>query len=135
MSLLTRILLAILTSSTFAFVLFYIEPPKSWPDATTFQILIFFLPLLASITCNLNIFLHNILRSFVAALGVIFSLVLLAIKQLSPLTSAITFFITGIIFVYTPEIRYFHTRKLRRIAHLSKDNRQQEKPQKVLKRL
>ena len=134
---LQRLLLTILSSLIFYYVLNYVEPPKSWPEASTFQILIFFLPLLSAITFFLNIFLCNILRSFVVSLGVIFALVLLAIKQLTPLTAALTFFVTGIIFVYTPTIRYFHTRKLRKIAHLSKDNhhKNQEKPQRVLKKL
>lgn len=137
MQLLQRLLLTILSSLIFYVVLNYVEPPKSWPEASTFQILIFFIPLLITITFLLNLLVHNILRSFVASLGIMFALVLLAIKQLTPLTSALTFFVTGIIFVYTPSIRYFHTRKLRKIAHLSKDHHQKnhEKPTKVLKRL
>ncbi len=133
----TRILLAILACTVFYFVLTEIEPPQSWPQASTFQILIFFLPLLATTTFSINLLLHNILRSFVMSLGILFALVLLAIKQLTPLTTAITFFVTGIIFVYTPTIRYFHTRELRKITHLTKNQhlKNGENHSKIVKKL
>jgi hypothetical protein len=62
---------------------------------------------------------------------------LLGAKQLTPLSAAITFFIAGIIFVYTPSIRYIQYRKFRKIAHLSKSKHSEkaEPPKKILKKL
>ncbi len=145
MSLLTRILLCLISLSSLYYVLNYIEPPRSWPQATTNQIIVFYLPLLASITLLLNVFINHILRSFVAGLGIIFLITLLGAKQLTPLSAALTFFVTGMIFVHSPSIRFIHYRKIRKIAHLQKDKHSltlrdkhsetKEKQQKILKRL
>jgi len=144
MNLLTRILLFLISTSSFLYVLNYIEPPLSWPEASASQILIFYIPLLLSITLLINTFINHILKSFVAGLGIIFMITLLGAKQLSPFSSALTFFVAGIIFVYTPSIRYIHYRKIRKIVHLQKDkhsltlrdkhNEKQEKQQKMLKK-
>lgn len=136
MNLLTRTLLFLITAFTFLYVLNYIQPPNSWPEASANQILIFYIPLLLTITLLINIFINQILKSFVAGLGIIFMITLLGAKQLTPLSSALTFFVAGILFVYTPSIRFIHYRKLRKIAHLQKDkhNEKQEKQQKMLKK-
>lgn len=137
MSLLTRILVCLISVSIFYYVLNFVEPPKSWIEASVNQILIFYIPLLFSATLLINIFNNHVLRSFVAGLGIIFTITLLGAKQLTPLSAALTFFVTGIIFVYTPSIRFIHYRKFRKIAHLSKNKHQEkiEAPKKILKKL
>ncbi len=140
MHFLTRFLFFLLSSLTFYYVLNYVEPPGSWPQASTYQILVFFLPLLAVLTFLINIFLGQVLRSFVAALGIMFILVLMADKSLTPLSAAITFFISGMVFTFTPKIKTLHHKHLKRLGARKEESAEHRpekhnKPPRLIKRL
>ena len=137
MHLLTRTLLFILSATVFYYVLTEITPPNSWPEASTVQILSFFIPLLCSITFFINILLNKILKSTVVGLGLMFALVLLAARLLTPLSAALTFFVTGILFTYTPHFRHLRTHGLKRLGHHKKEHQTEKhlKPPKLIKRL
>jgi len=87
---LKRILPALLAITAFGLIVYYITPPASWTDASVFQILIFFIPLLASLTLLLNIFLSVYSKSFSIALGLMVLLVLKSVDELNPVTAFLT---------------------------------------------
>ncbi len=76
--------------SVFIGIIYYIPPPSSWSEASIFQILIFFIPLLFLLTFFINIFTGYSARSFAISLGIIVLLVLKSVDELN-LT---TFFLT-----------------------------------------
>lgn len=86
MVILRKISLIIISLAILAWVLYFVEPPKSWPQASYFQILAFFLPLVAFFTFVANLFLNYLPRSFVVGLGLMMVVVLKAIDQLNAVT-------------------------------------------------
>lgn len=95
----------------FTLVLILITPPLSWDQASVFQILIFFLPLLFLFTFFINIFLNFFPRSFIISLGVIVILVLQAINILNILTFILVTSITGFtVWKYQPSYLTIPTR-------------------------
>lgn len=94
-----------------ASVIYYITPPPSWAEASTFQILIFFIPLLLTLTFFINIFLGFLPRSFIVGLGLMMLVVLWAINTFNYLSLGIVIFLTAICLKLFPKFNY--PRKLR----------------------
>ena len=94
MAFLKRFFPIVFFCGVFLGVIFFIQPPKSWPDASTFQILIFFIPLLMFFTFTINFFIKYPPKSFALALGVMVIFVLKALGQINLATVFITLAIT-----------------------------------------
>lgn len=91
---LKQIILPILFLLILAWVVFYIQPPESWPAASIFQILILFVPLLMFFTFTINFFIRNLPKSFSLGLGLMVILVLKALDQINLITILATLTIT-----------------------------------------
>ena len=63
----------------------FVEPPRSWQEASDFQLLGVFVPLLLIFMFSVDIFVKYLPRSFIVGLGLMFLFVLQAIGQLTPL--------------------------------------------------
>ena len=87
---LIRVLPALIFTSIFILVVYFIPPPPSWAEASIFQILIFFLPLLIALTLLLNIFLRLFSKSFSIALGLMVLVVLRSVDELNIVTIFLT---------------------------------------------
>jgi hypothetical protein len=98
--------------SLWGIVVFFIEPPKSWPEATLFQILAFFVPLTLALTFMINLVLKYFPHSFMASLGVLMLLVLYAINQLTPIAGGIVILITILFIKLFPRVRLLPRIKL-----------------------
>lgn len=92
-------------SGVFILVLIYIEPPKSWPEASIFQIMAFFMPLLLAITALIDIVMHYYPHSFIIALGIILSLAFYGVNQLNWITGSLAFLITAYFVRIFPKTR------------------------------
>lgn len=86
MHLLKRIILFVLSAAILAYVIIFTPSPSSWTQASYFQILSFFLPLLASLTFLTNIFLNLLPRSFAIGLGGMTLVVLESVNKLNFIT-------------------------------------------------
>jgi hypothetical protein len=94
-----------------AAVIYFVEPPKSWTQASNFQILIFFIPLLLTFTFFINIFLNFLPWSFIVGLGLMMLVVLWAIGTFTYLSLGMVVFLTAICIKLFPKFNY--PRKLR----------------------
>ncbi len=83
MSLIKKTLPIFLSMVAIGLVFYYVPPPTSWPEASTFQILAFLLPTLTLITFLINAFLDFFPRSLSIGLGAIMLLVLAMINDLN----------------------------------------------------
>ncbi|MBI2593652.1 hypothetical protein HYW44_03345 [Candidatus Daviesbacteria bacterium] len=91
---LRRILFLVVFALLFTLVIIYLEPPKSWNEASVFQIMAFFLPLLLAVTTFTNFFIRYLPHSFILSLGIILGLSFYAVNQLNYLTGVLVFLIT-----------------------------------------
>lgn len=89
----------------FILVVLYLEPPKSWPEASIFQIMAFFLPLLLGITVLVDILLHYLPHSFIFALGLILALAFYGVNQLNILTGLLVLLITLLSYRVFPKMK------------------------------
>ena len=103
-------------------VIFYLEPPKSWAEASLFQILAFFLPLLLFLTFFINLFLSYLPKSFIIALGLMMILVFQSIRQLNWISLSTIFVITFAAVKLFPKVKYrgFRFNKETKIPKLSR---------------
>lgn len=86
-------------------VVYFIEPPRSWPEATSGQILVFFIPLTLALTFIIELFFNYFPHSFIAALGLLMLLVMFAINQLTVVSGGITLLITTLLIKIFPRVR------------------------------
>ena len=105
MSFIRRFLLALIFTIFFGLVIYLVEPPKSWGEASYFQILIFFIPYVVFITYLSNLFLNNLLRSFATGLGFVMIALLLATNQFNYLTLSLVILVTILLFWFIPKSR------------------------------
>ncbi len=103
-------------------VVLYVEPPTSWANASVFQILVFFLPLVLFLTFFINLFLSYLPKSFIIALGLMMALVFQSIRQLNWISLSTIIIITFIFFKLFPKVKYrsFRLTKETKIPTLSK---------------
>lgn len=80
-----RIGVIIVCLALLIYIAVYTQPPKSWEQASTFQILAVFLPILVLGAVVADFFFNYLPRSFLVGLGVMVIAVLQALKQLTPL--------------------------------------------------
>jgi hypothetical protein len=89
----------------FVLVILYIEPPKSWPEASIFQMMAFFLPILLAITALVDILMHYLPHSFILALGIILGLAFYAVNQLNILSGLLVLLITLLSYRVFPKMK------------------------------
>ncbi|HLC88156.1 MAG TPA: hypothetical protein VJG66_03845 [Patescibacteria group bacterium] len=94
MNIFKKLLIPLAFLGLLALVVIYVEPPKSWNEASTFQILVFFLPLLFAATLLIDIFVKYFPHSFIFALGLVLLLAFYAVRQLNYLTGALAILVT-----------------------------------------
>ena len=100
-----KLLFFTLFLALFILVVLYVEPPKSWGEASIFQIMAFFMPLLLALTVFIDILLHYLPHSFILALGLILSLSFYAVNQLNILTSLLVLLITLLSYRVFPKMK------------------------------
>lgn len=100
-----KILLLIFFVSLFILVVTFMEPPKSWNEASIFQIMAFFLPLLLTITILLDFFIHFLPHSFILSLGIILGLAFYAVNQLGVLSGLLVILITSLSWRVFPKMK------------------------------
>ncbi len=96
---LKRIFFMLLSLVLIVLIVYFIEPPLSWENASIFQILVFFVPLLLFFTTLINLFLNYTPGSFALGLGFMFIIVLWAVNLFNFATFLITFLITLFLFI------------------------------------
>ena len=89
----------------FVLVILYVPPPTSWEEASVFQILAFFLPILLGVTALVDILVHYLPHSFIVGLGVILIIAFLGVNQLNFLTGTLVILITAFSFRMFPRMR------------------------------
>lgn len=100
MRLFQRLVLFLVSFAVFGYVIYFTEPPKAWSEASTFQILSFFIPLLCSLTFLINIFLDFLPKSFILSLGIMMLLVLKTANSLNIITGIVTTALTIGFFIF-----------------------------------
>ncbi len=123
MPFLRRLLLLILFALIFFGVIFFIEPPKSWIEASSFQILILFIPLLGFLTFLINLFLNFLARSFALALGVFIIIATQALNQLNILTVILIASAIGLLLWLIPKSRLTKIPKIPKLSRLQRNRR------------
>lgn len=121
MRLFKRFLLLLISTAILGYVIYFIEPPKTWKDASIFQILAFFIPLLFSFTFLINLLLNNLSKSFIFSLGLMILVVLKGNDRLNPLTGVVVVIITFLLsLIFKKERLPRFNRGLTRMAKIPK---------------
>lgn len=102
---LRKILLLSVFALLFTFVILYMEPPTSWREASVFQIIAFFLPLLLAVTTFADFFIRYLPHSFILSLGIILGLAFYAVNQLSILSGLLVILITSLSWRVFPKMK------------------------------
>jgi hypothetical protein len=123
MPFLRRVLFVILFLLIFLGVVFFIEPPTTWAEASSFQILILFIPLLLLLTFFVNLFLNFFQRSFALALGVFIIIVTQALDQLNFLTVILIASAIGMLLWLIPKSRLTKVPKIPKLSRLERFRR------------
>ncbi len=100
-----KLLILIINTAIFISILFLIEPPKSWPEASTSQILLFFIPLLLTLSTFFDFFLKYPPHSFIAGLGIMVLVAFAGVNQLSPITTTLIVLTTILFIRLFPKVR------------------------------
>lgn len=91
--------------AVFILVIIYIEPPKSWTEASLFQMMAFFLPLLLAVTILLDFLMKYLPHSFILSLGLILFLAFYSVNQLNYLTSLLVILIVAFLLRVFPKMK------------------------------
>lgn len=83
MSILLRIILALIFWGLFIYVLFFVEYPNSLTQANPLQLLVFFTPLYFAINFSLYLIIKNLIVCLVISLGIILLLILKVLDSLN----------------------------------------------------
>lgn len=105
MGIFKRVLLALFFATILGSVVYFIEPPKSWGDASTFQILIFFIPFLLFATLLVDLFLNHLPRSFAIGLGLLMVVSLKALDKFNIITVTLIALATALLVWFIPKSR------------------------------
>ncbi|MBI2596321.1 hypothetical protein HYW46_06325 [Candidatus Daviesbacteria bacterium] len=106
MHILKKIFLVVFSTLILGAVIYFVEPPNSWENASIFQILVFFIPLLFFFSSIFNVFIISFPKSFVLGLGLMFITVLWAIGRISITSVVITAIATILLFTSLPKSRF-----------------------------
>lgn len=107
-SFIKRLSVMILSYSLFYLVVNHVQPPNSFAEASTWQILAFFVPLLASYIFTFNLFINYLLVSFILGLSLMVITVLQALHLVSETN------LIGILIITTIFIWFFRRNRFRR---------------------
>lgn len=131
-----KLLLFLFFAGLFVSVVIFVEPPISWQQASLFQIMSFFLPLVLAMTLLIDLLIHYLPHSFILSLGLILIMAFYSVNQLNILTGLLVLLITAFSWrvfpkmklprfrlTYGPKIPKLHlqkqeTHKLRRLRRL-----------------
>ncbi len=102
---LKRLIWLILNILLLILVISKVPPPHSWAEASVFQILALFIPLLTSFTLLFHLFVKNLTFSFILALSLLILTVLQALHNFTPTTVLLTLFVTLIIILIIRNLR------------------------------
>lgn len=103
--LIKKLILFLLFFGLFVLVIVYIEPPQSWKEASVFQIVAFFLPILLALTSFADILVHYPPHSFILSLGAILLLAFFGAGQLNYLTAILVILVTAFCFRIFPKMK------------------------------
>lgn len=106
MSFLKRLIPTLVFGSIFTIVVYSVTPPQSWKEASIFQILSFFIPLLFFLTFLINLFFKYFPYSFIIACGFMILITLLSIGFLNPLSSILILLVIVLFIKLYPKLRY-----------------------------
>lgn len=98
----------------FIYVIYFTQPPTSWTEASTWQILSFFIPLLCFLTFFINLFIKYLPKSFILGLGSMFLIVLKSIDSLNIFLGLIIVILTFI------ALRFYNSPSLTRETRIPK---------------
>ncbi len=100
-----RIILFLLSIGILFLVIFFVTPPKSWPEASLFQMMAFFIPLLLGVLLLLDFFIKYLPHSFILSLGLILTLAFYGVNQLNILTGLLVLLIVLLSWRMFPKMR------------------------------
>lgn len=123
MPFLKRFLLALIFGAILAGVINFVEPPKSWGEASNFQILIFFIPLILFFTFLINLFLNHLPRSFALGLGLLMIIVLQALGKFNLITVTLIALSTSLLVWFIPKSRLTKNPKIPKLTLAHKHRR------------
>lgn len=107
-------------------ILIVLEVP--YPDSITSvsltQILSLFIPLFLALTLTFNLFFKYIIFSSIAALGLLFLLILQALDSLNIVTGALTIIAAGLLLSYFKKVKRKNLTKLPKIPKLTQLRKQ-----------
>lgn len=118
MPFLKRLSLLLISTLILLYVTYFTEPPKSWEQSTTFQILVFFIPLLLSFTFLINLFLNYLPKSFALGLGLMILVVLKTTDIFNIFTAFATILLTIILFKFVKRPSLTKNIKIRKLTHM-----------------
>lgn len=113
---LSRILYSIFSFSLLFSVIYFVPPPSSWIEASIFQILIFFIPLLLTLTFFINLFLKYFPNAFIFSLGLVILITLYSINSLNLFSTPLTLALTLIVIKIFPKLKYRSPRFLKSLT-------------------
>lgn len=131
MGIFKKFLLALIFGAILAAVLNFIEPPKSWGDASTFQILILFIPLLLFFTFFINLFLNYLPRSFAVGLGLLMFSVLKALGSFNLATTTLIALTTALLVWFIPKSRLTKNPKIPKLTLVRKRHPEERKRRRI----
>ena len=120
MKIIKKILPILILISVLFYVIYFTEPPSSWQEASLFQILIFFIPLLLLFTFLANPIFSYLPKSFSFGLGLMMLVVLKSTDQLNIVTAAITIIATLLLIRIFNKPRFTRVTKIPRFRNLLK---------------
>lgn len=125
-----KVLLLLVFALLFTLVILYMEPPESWREASIFQIMAFFLPLLLAVTTFTDFFIRYLPHSFILSLGLILGLAFYAVNQLSILSGLLVILITLLSWRVFPKMKLPRFRLTGR-SKIPKLHMQKQEPPKL----
>lgn len=114
-----KILPILISGGILFYLIYFTKPPDSWNQASTLQILGFFLPLLILVTFIVNLFFNYLPRSFIIGLAVMILVVLKLIDILNLLTAPAVILITIVSFYFFKKPKFTRVTKIPKLKHFS----------------
>lgn len=104
-NLLKKIGFLIFFAGCFLLVVFYVEPPLNWEQASIFQIIAFFLPLLLALTTLLDLGVRYVPHSFIISLGAMLLLAFYSVRLLNYLTGTLVILVAAFLVRVFPRMK------------------------------
>ncbi len=113
----TKFLPILISAGLLFFIIYYTEPPQSWNQASTLQILGLLLPLLVLATFIANLFINYLPRSFIIGLGIMILFVLKSLDILNFLTTPAIILTTIVSFYFFKKPKFTRVTKIPKLKH------------------